>query len=379
MLLLPTLIVGALVALAVHTQLNMYGDANGLVHFGSFFANRIDPPRGAITGGLYGYDGQWYWVLAHDPLLLHNSTFVHLHFQKFRAQRIAYPALSYLAAKILGVPTATGMLLVNVALVIGGTLAFSIYARRRGWSPWWALGVGLLPGLLLGTLYDLTDPLATVAVLTGLILWSRGSRRLAPFALVVAVLAREVMVLLVLGVALEALNRAWSRRHEHGAWLEVARDSWPGVVIPGAAFAAWHFYIEARTGGNTGTAAATPFFASYTQGFRKALHLHGTLQVWAVAFELLMFAAIAVALISLWWDRSAVALTAALIALSLGIADYGPVIGDTRDSAPLFALLLAAGLQRRNWWVLAPTVGAAALTLTMPFLVPGVFPHGLLI
>jgi hypothetical protein len=373
LLLLPTVIVGCAVGLSVHEQFRLHGDANGLIHFGSYFAPFTHPPKNAITGGKYGYDGQWYWVLAHDPLLLHKSTLAHLQFQRFRAQRIAYPAMSYVVAQVLSLPTATAMLLVNVGLVIGSTFAFSWYALRRGWSPLWGLAVGLLPGLLLPTLYDLTDPLATLALAGGLIGWSRGSRRWAPLALVVAVLAREITVLVVIAIGIEALFRAWTQRQEPGALGRIARDTWPGVVLPAAAFLAWHFYIETVAVGHIGNAASTLPFDSFIRGWNRALHLHGTMKIWDVAFEVIMCTASAVALISIWWDRSALSLMAALTVFGMGIADYGVLQGDTRDSAPLFLLLLAVGLERRSWWRLAPCAAAAAMTLLLPLLVPEIF------
>jgi hypothetical protein len=373
LLLLPTVVVGGVVAITIHEQFKMFGDANGLIHFGSYFAPFTHPPKNAITGGKYGYDGQWYWVLAHDPLLLWKSTLAHLQFQRFRAQRIAYPALSYVVAQVLSVPTATAMLLVNMGLLVGGTFAFSLYAVRRGWSPLWGLVVGLLPGLVMATLYDLTDPLAALALLAGLIGWSRGSRRWAPLMLAVAVLAREVIVLVVIGIALEALFRAWTGRHEPGSLRRIARDAWPGVAVPAAAFIGWHFYVETVAIGHVGTAASTFPFDSFIRGWNRALHLHGTMKIWDIAFEVFMCAASAVALIAVWRDHSAISLTAALMVVGLGVADYGVILGDSRDSAPLFLLLLVAGLERRSWWRLAPCVAAAAMTLLLPFLIPGVF------
>ena len=86
-----------------------------------------------------------------------------------------------------------------------------------------------------------------------------------------------------------------------------------------------------------------------------------------------MCTASAVALVAAWRDHSAISLTAALMVVGLGIADYGVILGDSRDSVPLFLLLLVVGLERRSWWRLAPCVAAAALTLLLPFLVPAVF------
>jgi len=49
-----------------------------------------------------GYDGQFFFTLAHDPLLKHPSTLSHLDDPKYRARRILLPGLGFLLA--LGQP-----------------------------------------------------------------------------------------------------------------------------------------------------------------------------------------------------------------------------------------------------------------------------------
>ena len=59
------------------------------------------------------------------------------------------------------------MLAINLLVVLAITAAFAAYARRRGWSGWWALAVGLTARLLLATMRDLSDPLAAASMLAG--------------------------------------------------------------------------------------------------------------------------------------------------------------------------------------------------------------------
>ena len=89
------------------------------------------------------------------------------------------------------------LLAVNVALLLGGAAAFAVYARRQGWSTMWTLAVALAPGMLLATERDLSDPLAMVGLLSGLLLLRAGRRWPAALGLTVAVLTREVTMLAI--------------------------------------------------------------------------------------------------------------------------------------------------------------------------------------
>lgn len=134
----PALIVSLLVGLLVVSGLLAYhGNVTGFVRFGRVFAARIGPPHGAVLDTAQGYDGQFFWAMAHDPLLLHARTIAALAGQGFRLQRVAYPLLA--AALAVGRPAAIpwALLAVNVLTAVAITVAFSRYARGRGWSPAW--------------------------------------------------------------------------------------------------------------------------------------------------------------------------------------------------------------------------------------------------
>ncbi len=372
--------VGAVLMLAVHAQLDSYGgNVTGFAQFGSSFAGFTHPPAGAVIlggGAQYGYDGQFYYVLARDPLLLHASaTLGDLAGQVFRAGRVAYPALAASVSRVSGLTLALSMLVVNVAIVLALTAGFAIYARSRGWSTAWAVVLGLLPGMLLAPLRDLTDPLATACVVAGLIAWTRGHRWLAAAFLAVAVLAREVMVLAVVAVAVEAAARAWRTRAVSGSARAIVRECWPAVVIPAVAFLGWQAYVAVRYGGPVPGTSATFPFATFVDALRDAIHSKPhRLAGWDVAYQLLVIAAVVVAVLSLRRDLSALSFAAALLALSLSVAGYEPVWGDTRDSLPVFALLLVSGLEHRrgvNLWICG---AAAGMTALIPLAIPGVFP-----
>src|SRR5947209_2418054 len=71
----PVLAVALGLAVIVGPRLAVsHGDPTGLIQFGRQFVRYTHPPRGAIVGSPIGYDGQFYWIQARDPLLVHRTT-----------------------------------------------------------------------------------------------------------------------------------------------------------------------------------------------------------------------------------------------------------------------------------------------------------------
>lgn len=142
----------------------------------------------AVSGT--GYDGQFSYYLATDPL----HARVHMDNPAYRYTRILYPLVARLFAlgQVRLVPYS--LILVNVLAVAGGTWAVAAWSVRRGLNPWLALIYGLFPGLFTAFLRDLTEPLAYALVALAVYLYEFGGRRrllLAGCALGLACLARE--------------------------------------------------------------------------------------------------------------------------------------------------------------------------------------------
>jgi hypothetical protein len=373
---MPVVVVALVLTLAISLNVRADGDnLTGFVEFGSAFAHAIHPPAGALVDSPSGYDGQFFYVQALDPLLLHDSTVSAMRAtgEAFRLERVGYPALAALLAggRRSAIPFA--LLAVNVMVLLAVAGAFAIYARRQGWSTLWALAFALMPGMVLATVRDLSDPLAIAALLGGLLLW-RGHRRWpAALALTVAVLTREVMMLAVAGVAAEACVRAYRARGVAGGWRATAADVWPVIVIPTAAFAAWQAYVMARYGGPIGGAGLSVPLVNLVSELSASLRGYGPTAVWDVMNVALILAASGTAVWSL--RRRVTVLNAAACALALGVLvpTLGDVWSDARLSAPLFVLLLADGLHQRNRFAVGVGTAAAAMTVLMPFMIPGAF------
>jgi hypothetical protein len=258
--------------------------------------------------------------------------------------------------------------------LLATTAGFAIYARRRGWSTLWAVAIALMPGMLLPAMRDLSDPLATAAVLAGLLLWSSGRRWPAALALTVAVLSREVMMLAVVAVAAEAVVRAWRGRDVAGTWRGIALRAWPVVVVPSAAFAAWRVYITARYGGSVGGAGLGLPFVNLVQELRGSIQTGpASYAAWDVVYLLLVLAAAGAALASLRHRVTITSAAACTLALGVLVPTLGDVWSDTRLAAPLFVVLLVDGLQRRNRCSVLIGSAAAAMTVLIPFIGHGTF------
>jgi hypothetical protein len=372
---MPGLFVASALAilLALHLAASG-GNLTGFILFGRTFAAWTHPPAGALVGSPNGYDGQFFYVQARDPLLLHSWTVAALKTAgcAFRLQRMAYPALAFVlgGGRVSALPTS--MLATNVLILLGGCIAFAVYAHRRNWPTKWAVALTLMPGMLLPALRDLSDPLATVSVVTGVLLAHSGRRWAAAVALTIAVLTREAMMVIVVAVALHAAFQAWTQRRDR-RWETVLVQSWPQIVVPSAAFLAWQVYITLRTGGFVGSPAGGFPVSDLVKEIHSSLtrgpFLFG---VWDNVYVILIAVAVMLAAWSLVRRRTLVAAAAVAASLGVLIPTFGDSWSDTRLSAPLFALLLIDGLQHNDRLAIRICGGAAAMSVVALLVIPGV-------
>ena len=198
----------------------------------------------AVRTSLYiwpnaGYDGQFYYRLALNPLSSDREAYgIILDNPAYRQQRILYPALAW--AVTLGhvrfVPAA--LVLINlVALCALAWFAASL-AQSSGRSPLWGLALALYPGFLLALSRDLTEILAAALLLGALWCLRRNWASAAAIALTLAVLARETAGFVVAMIALTYALDRWRRR----------TPSFPAYVfvLPGAVAAAWQVFLYYR-------------------------------------------------------------------------------------------------------------------------------------
>jgi len=195
-----------------------------------------------------GYDGQYAYFLALDPL---HARF-YMDYPSYRYTRILYPMLARLLA--WGSPALIPYTLVtiNVLAVAGGVAALGVWLRRRNISPWLSLIYAFSPGIFLALNGDLNEPLAYTLVIVGLVLLD-GQRRwsvpAAAGAFALAALTRETTAvfpaIIAVATLVSDLTRAtWrktlARNWRRSAWLaasalplvayKIALTLWLGAV-----------------------------------------------------------------------------------------------------------------------------------------------------
>jgi hypothetical protein len=368
-------VVAIVFALFVGVRLADYGgNPTGFIEFGHDFVAHTQPPRGALVDSPAGYDGQFFWTQARDPLLLHRSTLTQLRSEAFRTQRMAYPALAYVLAAGQEAAIPWTMLVINLLVVLAITVAFATYARQQGWSGWWALAVGVSPGFVLATMRDLSDPLAAASMLGGLLAWRRERRWLATALMTVAVLAREPMTLGVVAVAIDAAFVWWRSRGDPGSLRRAARRVWPVVLVPTLAFVGWQIYIDARFG--TNVLASSPGIRPPLQNVideirRSVNHDAPAATAWDIGYLVLAVAGLAAAVAIVARRITDASVAALLFGATFVVLLLGDEWGDSRFGAPLFITLLLAALEERARLALWICVLAATMTALIPTALAG--------
>ena len=221
--------------IVVAAQLAREGDVSAFVRAAPPWVNAAAVPADLHVGSA-GYDGEFYYALALDPLTDRRTDHgVTLDLPAYRQQRIVYPLLAW--AVSLGDARRVPWALVIVNLVglaaigwLGGRLA---HGARRHAS--WGLLFALYPGFVITLTSDLTEIVAASFVLAAL-LWLRGRRTVrAAGALSLAVLSRETTVLLAAVAGLAALVASWRRPRR-----------WVPLLLPGIVFVGWQLFLAAH-------------------------------------------------------------------------------------------------------------------------------------
>lgn len=233
---LPLAVVLVGYALVVFVTLRAFDfNPSGPIRIGDLLpAERFWTAETHVEPGV-GYDGQWFFYLAHDPLLRASDPESFLDLPAYRYARILYPALAWMLA--LGQPAALpwSLLAVNLLAVLGGTVACYDLLRQLGGSRWLVLAYAFSPPILIGVTAMLAEPTSLALVAAGLALAVRSRHRTAGLVLALAVLAREPSLLVPLGFGLYALAR-WD-------WKRGA-----AYLLPLALPIGWHVWIWAKLG-----------------------------------------------------------------------------------------------------------------------------------
>jgi hypothetical protein len=230
---------------------------------GSRFATPGQLPAGVgIRQNSYGYDGQFYYRLALDPVNLHQTAYGITLDAPYRLMRIGYPVLTWLASLGQGSFVPTMLVVVNMAAMVALALLGGAFARQGGHHALWGLLLPVYFGLLTSVGRDTAEPVACAFLLGGLLALRRHRPVLAGVLLAVGALTRETVMVAAGAIALVRV----------AGWLRLRRVR-PGRedvawLVPGVVFVAWEVIVKAVTGNipldaDDGRNAGTPFIAAY--------------------------------------------------------------------------------------------------------------------
>lgn len=251
-----------------------------------------DPAQAPATlpVGPTGYDGQFYYRLALDPFS--SSRTVHgiaFDAPAYRYQRIGYPLIVWLlsAGQQSLVPALLiGVNYVGICLV---PLLAGRYGVHVGRHAWWGALIGVYPGFIYTITRDLTEIVAVVFLLAGLLALRLRRDVLAGVMLAAAVLTRET-TLLVSGAGL--LVALACRRRPGATGVRPWRPFAAAVLV----YAVWQLVMVALWGVPSVAAGSSTLGAPFRGlgGLVQDVSALSTAIRWIWAAELLLLAGLAI-------------------------------------------------------------------------------------
>jgi hypothetical protein len=330
------------------------GNWTGLFCVGALFK----PPPAALAGenlykfpNSYGYDGQLYHYMAHDPFLLRGFQ-SSLDSPRFRYRRMLMPAAAWLLAAGQDRFVDAAYVVVGLLAVFLGAWWVALLAREYGRNPAWGLAFLLLPAVTV-SLDRMTVDGALAAVVAGVAYFLRRGRWGAVVLLCAAAgLVRESGCLLAAGIVVWLLSRREFRR----AGLVACS------LLPTAA---WYLYISSRTVAEpVDLLSPIPFvglvqrvLTPYTYTFTPAINAVAT------ALDYVALAGVVAAIVYCvrnrgWLIGTAEGWMALAFVLLLAMVSTPQVWIDAyafaRGFSPLFLLVALDGLRTGSAWAVLP-------------------------
>ncbi len=301
--------------------------------------------------GTEGYDGQFFYYIAVDPINAPEKIDV----PAYRFQRILYPFLARLLS--LGNITLIPWLLIAINLVglTGGVWVVEQLLTRRHISRWYALVVGLYAGQLLSIRVNLPEPLALLFILLGMWLFERQQGQggslwlLSAFLFLLAVFTKETMLIFGLAYVIYLLlQKEIKKGFIFGALL----------IIPFSIYQIYLYLWLGSFGVGAGGAGATSFEIIPFGGLFRVAQTS-----WAIFWLFLLILGPIVIFPVLWslyatgkdilwhkWHPWTLALGLnALIIPFLPHSTFREPLAMLRFTVPLVALVILYSAQKKSW------------------------------
>jgi hypothetical protein len=300
-------LLAALAFVLARWQLWAKGDITRFILVGRHFATPSQLPPGIAVAPTYGYDGQFFYRLALNPVNFSHIAYGIRVDQPYRYMRIGYPWLTWLVS--FGQHVLVPVMLVVINIVAIGAMGYlgGMFARQGGRHALAGLVLPAYFGLLTSLSRDTAEPLAAACLLGGLLAIRARRPVLAGLLLAYGALTRESVMVAVAAVAIVDFIGVIRRRRS----VRPRRDDlvW---ALPTAAFVAWQVVVKAAVGrfpllvdanGNTGSPFITPLKA--VEHNFAYIHLHQFEQYDLWFLELAILALLAVAALASWRSTNA--------------------------------------------------------------------------
>ncbi|MCP4373296.1 MAG: hypothetical protein GY797_35095 [Deltaproteobacteria bacterium] len=156
--------------------------------------------------GTIGYDGQFAYQMALDPL----NAAPYLDVPAYRYQRVLYPLTAGLIG--LGQPLVVPWVFIglNIIALTVGTYVMGLILAQNRLSRWYALTVGIFAGQLVSLRLDVNEPFALTFALLAIYAFENKRNRLGAGLLALSMLSKETSIAFVGGYLLYFfLKRDW--------------------------------------------------------------------------------------------------------------------------------------------------------------------------
>jgi len=177
--------------------------------------------------GSEGYDGQFVYYIARDPL----EGWRYCDVPAYRYQRILYPLLARALALGQERFLPYSLILLNLAALALGTWLTETILERYGMSRWYALTYGLYAGQLMAARLLLAEPLAHALCQAGILAAERDRWRWTGLFFALAALTKETVLVFAAGYLLYLLlQRRWRRLAELSVSVGLPFLIWQAVL-----------------------------------------------------------------------------------------------------------------------------------------------------
>jgi hypothetical protein len=348
------------------------GNIGRFILVGRHFATPSQLPHGVPVAPTYGYDGQFFYRLALNPVNFSHIAYGIRVDQPYRFMRIGYPWLTWLASLGQHVLVPAVLVAINVAAI--GVMGYlgGVFARQGGRHALAGLVLPAYFGLLTSLSRDTAEPLAAACLLGGLLAIRARRPLLAGLLLAYGALTREsVMVAVAAVAAVQVIDVVRGRRS-----VRPGRDdlAW---ALPAAAFVAWQVVVKVAVGRfpllvdegqNTGSPFITPLKALEHNLGHLNLHQFEQYDLWFLELAILALFALA-ALLSWRTTNAPLHERLALVFYMIEICAVSPSTWYSLDAdlrsfieVYLLAAIILLGTPRHNLraWLL-PALGVIAV------------------